>query len=237
MEEGALVGRVDHLRVGAKHGPQRAPSGVQSGYGLKQAPGERVGRPLEQRPGVRVLHDGAAVHDGDGVRRLGDHPQVVGYQDDGGAVPLPHAPEALEDLRLQGNVQVGGGLIGDEHLGLQGDADSHQDTLGHPAADLERVAVQGLPGVGDAHLPQKLRRALTRPRLPHVRVLQHDLLDLAPDGDHRVEGRSGVLEYQRYLLAPDATHALTAEGEEVCAVEPDAPSHYLTGKGHQPKDR
>ena len=73
--------------------------------------------PIENRAHVGFFHDPAAVHDYHVVCHLRHHAEVVGDEEDGGAEVLDEALEVVEDLFLDGDVEGGGGFVGDEEVG------------------------------------------------------------------------------------------------------------------------
>ena len=89
--------------------------------------------PLEHRPRIAELNDGARVHDRHLIGHPGHDAEVVSDEEDGGAEALLELAQIVEDRRLYGHVQSGGRLIGDEHLGVQGGSDSEHDSLCHAA--------------------------------------------------------------------------------------------------------
>ena len=85
------------------------------GHRVQQALGVgvlRVGENLGHRAG---LDDVARVHHRDPVGLLGDQRQVVGDQHDGHVVLGAQVAQQRHDLRLHGDVERGGGLVGDQH--------------------------------------------------------------------------------------------------------------------------
>ena len=91
---------------------------------------------LRDRP---ALDHPAAVHHDHPVGHLGDHAHVVGDEDDGGAGFLLQVADQLEDLRLHGDVERRGRLVGDEHLGAAGERHRDHHPLAHAAGQLVRV--------------------------------------------------------------------------------------------------
>ncbi len=73
------------------------------------------------------FHQDAGLHYRDPIGDLGDHAKVVGDEDDAVAVHVAQPPDQGQDLRLGGDVQRRGRLVGDQDLGVQrqghGDAD------------------------------------------------------------------------------------------------------------------
>ena len=123
---------VDQARRRTLHGREAvAPVAVQARHGAEQAPGVGMLRPTEQVLRAAVLHRAARVHDEDVVGELGDDPQVVGDQDDGGVELLLQTADQVEDLRLDGDVERRGRLVGDEQLGVAGQRHRDHRPLPH----------------------------------------------------------------------------------------------------------
>ena len=81
--------------------------------------GAAAGR-TARRPGP--LDDPAGVHDHDPVGDVGDHAEVVGDERGCGAEPVAQVAQHVEDPGLHGDVECGGGLVGDQHLRWQATA-------------------------------------------------------------------------------------------------------------------
>ena len=118
---------------------------------------ERVGVPRV----VEDVVDGAdlglppGVHHHDAVGHSRDDAQVVGDEKDRRVRAVLDALEDIEDLGLDGDVEGGGGLVGDEDLGFVGDRHGDHRPLAHPAGVLVRVLVGPRCRVGDAdHVQQ-----------------------------------------------------------------------------------
>ena len=73
----------------------------------------RVGmrRVPEQYPGRTTLHDGARVHDTDGIGKPCGHRQGMGDEHDGEAAGGHQFPEQIEDLGLDGHIEGRGRLV------------------------------------------------------------------------------------------------------------------------------
>ena len=83
-------------------------------------------------------------------RRLGDHAEVVGDQDHRRAELALQLDDQLEDLRLDGDVERRGRLVGDQHLGIAGERHGDHGALAHAARELVRVFLGALLRLGDA---------------------------------------------------------------------------------------
>ena len=82
------------------------------------------------------------------------------------SMPMPSRDadlgEQLQDLRLHGDVERGGRLVGDQQVRLVGERHRDHDALALAAGQLVRIALQPGFGIGNADLRQQLQRA--RPR-------------------------------------------------------------------------
>ena len=93
----------------------------------------RVSRGIQYLPSDPLLHDLAGVHDGDPVGNLRDDPQVVRDQQDAHPVLGAQFVQQTEDLRLDGDIQRGRGLIGQQKIRIAGKRDRDDHTLLHTA--------------------------------------------------------------------------------------------------------
>ena len=80
------------------------------------------------------------------------------------AVPSLRAQRAhqLEDLRLDGDVERGGRLVGDQQPRVAGERHRDHHALAHAARELVRIVVGALLGRRDAHPAQHLDRLALR---------------------------------------------------------------------------
>ena len=84
-------------------------------------------------PVVGLLDNLSSNQDGDVLRHLGDETQVVCDEHDGHAEPLAQLQEQAQDASLDGDVQRGRGLVGDQQAWPAGDGHGDHDTLRHAA--------------------------------------------------------------------------------------------------------
>ena len=122
----------------------------------------------EDRVGVGLLDDPAGVHDRDLVGHLGHHAEVVGDDDDGGVELALQPLDQLEDLRLDGHVERGRRLVGDQQLRVVGQRHRDHRALAHAARELVRVGVGALARLRDADQREHLDRAVPGLRLRDV---------------------------------------------------------------------
>ena len=76
----------------------------------------RIIEDLLYRP---FFDDAAGIHDIDAIAEIGDETEIVGDEQDRGAVLGADFPQEAHHLRLDGDIERGGRFIGDEKLGLE----------------------------------------------------------------------------------------------------------------------
>jgi hypothetical protein len=111
-----------------------------------------------------------------------------------------------EDLRLDGHVQRGGGLVGDQQRRVAGHGQRDHHALAHAARELVRVFVQALRGGRDLHQLQHAQGVGQRGLAVQAHVQAHRLGDLLADGEDRVQAGHGLLEDHRDFIAAYAPH-------------------------------
>ena len=196
-----------------------------------------MARLVEDLVGGAVLHDVAGVHDGDLFAHGSHDAQVVGDHDDAHAQLLAQLLHQLQDLRLDGHVQRGGGLVCDQQLGLTGQGDGDHHALAHTAGQLVGAVLQALFRLVDADQLQQLLGTCPGFLLALFGVQADDLHDLVADGVHRVQAGHGVLEDDGDFVATDLAEVLLLHLLDLVAVEPHGAAHQLAGVGGQAHDR
>ena len=193
-----------------------------------------VGEQLAGRGGFDLA---AGVHDQHAVGPAGDHAHVVGDQDD------PHAKLALdlveqaEDLGLDGHVERGGRLIGDQQARPAGQRHRDHHPLAHAARELVRIGVGALLGLGDVNPLQHLDRAVPGLLARQALVQRHRLGDLPAHRVERIERGHRLLEDHRDLVAAHPLHVGLGQLEQVPALEADLAADDAPGRvRHQAQD-
>src|SRR6266581_4564896 len=102
-----------------------------AGDGLEQALGVGVVGLVEDVALGGLLGRAAGVHDHDVVGDVGDDAEVVGDHQQGGVGVLLQPQQQVQDLGLDGGVQRGGGLVGDDQLGAERDRHRDHGALAH----------------------------------------------------------------------------------------------------------
>ena len=126
----------------------------------------RVGmrRAVEQLGGRGLLDLAARIHHDHAAAGLGHDAEIVRDQDHGGAGALLQLQHQVEDLRLDGHVERGGRLVGDQQRRIAGERGRDHHALAHAAGELVRIVVEPALGVGNLDQPQHLDGARARLR-------------------------------------------------------------------------
>ena len=140
--EAVALDELLRARDGAAHLVQALGSRLDGQDRPQQAAGVLVDGVGQQLGGRGLLDDLSGVHDGDAVGDLGDQSQVVADEDHGEAEPLAQLAQQVDDLLLDGHVQGGGGLVGDDQARVTGQSHGDEDALALPPGELVRIAKQ-----------------------------------------------------------------------------------------------
>ncbi|MCY1299314.1 hypothetical protein D9M70_488370 [compost metagenome] len=212
---GAVVAAGDD----AGQGGQAAGAQAVLGNRLEQGFGIGVGGRVEQARHLADFHRLAGVHHADAVGGLGDHRQVVGDQHQGHALVALQVEQQVHDLRLDGHVEGGGRLVGDQQARLAGDGHGDRHALAHAAGELVRVGVEAAGGGRDIDPLEQFGGAPARGLAAEAEVLAQHFLDLEADRVAGVERAGRILEDHGDVLADDAPPLPALEAEHVDAVE------------------
>ncbi len=113
---------------------------------------------MEDAVGRALFHHLAAIHDHDPVGHLGDDAHVVGDEDHGHAHLVLQQSDQRQYLCLDGDVERGRGLVGDEQARLARERHRDHDPLPHAAGQLVRIAAEDLRRFGNANLIEHAER-------------------------------------------------------------------------------
>ena len=173
-----------------------------------------LGEYFSDRP---VLHDLARSHDIDAIGEAPDDAEVVGDEDHRHAEARLQALQERQDLRLDGDVERGRRLVGDQDVGIVGERHRDHHALPLAAGKLVRIGIDAALGLLDLHQPQQLDRALARRRLAQPRMFHQRLGDLIADRIERIERGHRLLKDHGDLGAADAIQLALAESEQIRA--------------------
>ena len=143
-------------------------------------------------------------------------------EQDGGAELVLQFAEEVEDLRLDGDIERGGRLVGHQHGGAAGECDGDHHALAHAAGELVRVALRRFGGAGDADAGEECFRAGARLGRTQAEMAHQRLVDLPPDRHQRVQRGHRLLEDHRQPGAAQIGHLGFGEAEQIAPLEDDA---------------
>src|SRR5690606_39081492 len=124
------LGRVEGARhVALKHGEGTAFVGIVDGVGAEESPRIGMPSPLVQVEAGELFDDVAEVHNDDAVAEVLDDLEVMGDEDKGQAELVLEVHQEVEDLGLDGDVEGGDVLVGDDELGLQSEGAGNAEAL------------------------------------------------------------------------------------------------------------
>ncbi len=106
--------------------------------------------------------------------------------------PVAQLAQQGQDLRLHGDVQGGGRLVGDQQRRIAGQRQRDRDALGHAAGQLGRVQPGDPLGLGDLHGRQQLDRPRPGRRPADPLVPPDHLGELAADPERPGRGRTAA---------------------------------------------
>jgi len=195
-----------------------------------------VAHVLEQVRRRGDLDHPAGVHHLDPVRVPGDHPHVVRDQQHRHAEAVLEVMQQGEDLRLDGDIEGGCGLVGDQQLGLAAQRHRDHHALPHAAGELVRVVAEPFGRPGQADQAEHLGGPGHGCRLAGPRVQPDRLGHLVADRLRGVQRRERVLEDHRDVVAADRPHLSVAQADQFPAVQLDRAVDDCPARRQQPHD-
>ena len=168
-----------------------------------------------------VLDDLALQHHADPVGDAPDDAEVVGDEQDRHAEPRLQLLQQHQDLRLHGDVERCGRLVGDQQVGLVGERHRDHHALALAARKLVRIGIEPARGIADADQGQQFEGAGARLLAAQALVQFEDFADLPRDRVQRVERGHRLLEHHGDVVAADLAHRVLVGADQVLAVEQD----------------
>jgi hypothetical protein len=186
---------------------------------------------VEHTHGVTVLHYPTGVHHVDALGQASHDAEVVRHQHDRKLAHLLHVAQDVEDLCLDGDVERGRGLVGDQQVGFVRQCHGDHHPLARPSRQFVGVGLQPACDVGDRHQLEQLSGAMARPPLRARVVREHGLGQLVADGVCRIERCQRILKDHCDPLPTEPAQAGRWRAEQLLAVEP----HRSGGDGLGPE--
>ncbi len=157
----------------------------------------------------------------------------------GGAELLLQLQHQVEDLRLDGDVERRGRLVGDQHARIAGQRDGDHHALAHAAGELMRILVEPPARVGDAapgRASRCARSSAARQGTPQCRTTFSAIcVPMVSTGLRLVIGSWKIIE----ILWPRMlAHLLVGERGQLAPVEAHRAGDDAAGlRRDQPQDR
>src|SRR5208282_2805871 len=132
--------------------------GRESGDGAQQALGVGMGGRVENVDLGTEFDQVAGVHDGDAIGDVRNDGEIVRDEEHRQSEFVAKVVEQVEDLLLDGDIESGGGLVGDEQLRAVDDGHGDHDALAHASGELVRIAAGALLRIGDGNVAHAFDR-------------------------------------------------------------------------------
>ena len=160
------------------------------------------------------------MHDGDPVRDVAYHGEVVGNKQIGELQLLLEVYQKIDHLGLNGNVQCRNGLVADEEPGIDGKCPGDADPLSLPSGKFMRISLKDV--FMKPHHLKELTDPLESLSLRPLPVNDHGLLDDCPNSSPGVERPERILKHHLYASA-NVGERTAPSAADIDALETDAP--------------
>ena len=156
---GTMPGMAAELLAGRFMPGRRRRAAASSAGGRRCRGGAGCGTPRATGPSSTIA---AGIHHRDAVGDLGDDAEIVGDEEHAHAALALELAQQVEDLRLDGDVERGRRLVGDEQRRVAGERHGDRGALAHAAGELVRILAGAASRVGDADLSSRRDRRVQR---------------------------------------------------------------------------
>ena len=173
----------------------------------------------------------AVAHDADGFGIVFRQTQIVGNEDNRHAHLLLQIVEQIENLGLNGYIQSGGRLIGNQQVGFIDERHGNHDALQLAAGKLVRILFHAAFGFFDAHTLQQcqcLQPCFFAAELFIVHTRRFN--QLRTDTHKRIERGHRLLENHADAVAAQITQGFLIGIQNGNAVKSNARIFAITGK-------
>ncbi|MNC25182.1 hypothetical protein D3C75_732590 [compost metagenome] len=187
-------------------------------------------------PHRRFFHNASGVHHGNRIRHFGNNAQIMGDQHDSRSHFPVQLVQEVENLGLDGHIQRGCRLIGNQHPRLAQYCHGNHNPLAHAAGQLKGILLQARLGRRNAHYPENLQHLRLRFLAGSLLMDSDYLTELVPDSKKRIQADHRLLKDHGYLIATVSAHFLFRFQHQVLTVQQNAPFHLCGGRSKQPHD-
>ena len=148
----------------------------------------------------------AAIHHQHPIGDIGHDAHIVGDKDHPHRHLLLQNGNELQNLRLDGDIQRRGWLIGYQHRRPTGERHGDHHPLTHAAGELVRIARKHLFRLGNTHLIEHLFRRAQRLFAPQPLVQAQGFGNLLADGKNRIQRGHRLLKNHGQIRAAHPAH-------------------------------
>ena len=113
-------------------------------------------RSPKDRPGGAVFDDLAGVEHRHVVAQMRGQPELMGDEQNPGAVLALQIAQEPDDVDLGGRVERRRRLVGDDEVGLADEGEREQHARAHAARQLKRILIDDALGRSQPHIGQRL---------------------------------------------------------------------------------
>ena len=205
--EGATRWKSGELRDGPGDGNElSANNGWRS---REKALGVRMLRRQENALRGTLFNDAPGVHDGDAIGDLGDYTEVVRDEEEGKLHLAAELVEQFEDLSLHGDIESGGGFVGNEQFRIGRESHGDHDALAKAAGELMRKLAGAHLGLGDSGAFEGGVHASLQVRAGKVRFVgANGFFNLRANTHDGIERGHGLLKDHGDFAAADGAPVL-----------------------------
>ena len=173
---------------------------IEPRHRAQQAHGVGMSRAMEDGHGGTLLDPPCRIHYDDAVGVACHYAEIM-RDDNQRDVELPRQVlHQFQNLRLDGDIERGCRLIGDNEFRIAGKPDCDHHALAHATRKLVRVLIESTLSIGNAHKGEQLNRPGARLFVGHAEMDLQRLGDLQSDGENwisEVIGSWKIIEMSR----------------------------------------
>src|SRR5882724_11362102 len=196
----------------------------------KQTLGIGMQGPAEQIRDRGLFDNLPGIHHGDALRMLGHHAQVVGDHDDAHAQTFFEVRNERKHLGLDGHVERGGRLVGDQQPRFAGKCHGDDGALPHPAGQSMRIFLDTATRIGNADQIEQFDRPRQGCHLRSTAMHEDRFRDLPADREHRIERTHRILKDHCQPVATQEAHFIVGQLHQVATLEQDFTADDFSGR-------
>jgi hypothetical protein len=190
-------------------------------------------RALEHLVARAKLHQLAQAQHRHAVRDLGHHAEVVGDEQHARAVACLQFRDQAQDLRLRGDIQRRGRLVGDQQRRIEHQRHRDHDALALAARELVRVGGHHALRIGQRDLADDVENPFSSVRRIQAGMKPQHFVDLVAAGHDRVQRGHRLLEDHRHARGAQLAQPGFGRVSDVFIQQGNSPAHDRQVAGQQ----